>query len=627
LSDSAIDPFHHLHDEAYARPFEHPSLGCASLVAMGDRRGESLQGEWRFTLDLFDEGLRQHWYRDPPLPPGRWVRPRDYDALDGATVSVPGCWTLQRPEWRYFEGGAWYTRLIEGAAPGTGLRTVLRVGAANYQARVFLNGRFLGTHRGGSTPFFVDLTEHLQEGPDNRLQIQVDNRREAQRVPMNHFDWFNHGGLYREVELLRLPAVHLRRAELQLLPDGTHSRLRAVIEVSQPADGQAFVEIPELGVCEAVDLRQGCGHAVFQARPSLWSPATPRLYEVRFRFDQDEVVERIGFREIRVDGRRILLNGQPVYLRGICVHEDDLHLGKCSTEADVRRRFEHARELGCNFLRLAHYPHHEHVARIADELGFLLWEEIPVYWAIRFDHPATLEDARNQLQELIARDANRASVILWGVGNENADTEARYAFMRELARVAREADPTRLVSAACLINRQTFRIEDRLAQHLDVIGLNEYFGWYEPGFDGLRTLLANSSPDRPVVISETGADALAGHHGREDELFTEECQARMHREQVAIADTADYVCGMTPWLLYDFRSERRQTVFNQGFNRKGLIAEDKSTRKLAFGVLAGAYHARAARESGTDAASAALREAQRAFAGTAPGDVPTRDEP
>jgi beta-glucuronidase len=175
--------------------------------------------------------------------------------------------------------------------------------------------------------------------------------------------------------------------------------------------------------------------------------------------------------------------------------------------------------------------------------------------------------------------------------------------MRELVRAARAADPTRLVSAACLINRQAFRIEDRLAKHLDVIGLNEYFGWYEPGFEGLRTLLANSSPDRPVLISETGADALAGHHGREDELFTEECQARMYRGQIAIADTADYICGMTPWLLYDFRSERRQTVFNRGFNRKGLIAEDKTTRKLAFEVLAQAYRARQALEAGQAAAS------------------------
>jgi beta-glucuronidase len=598
VNDPAHDPFHHLHDEAYARPFESPVLGSAGVVAMAGRRVEPLAGEWNFTLDLFDEGLRQHWYRDPAEPPAQWVRPRDYDALAGQKTQVPSCWTMQRPQWRHFEGGAWYTRLIDGGAgcaEGAGNRTVLRVGAANYQARVFLNGHFLGTHRGGSTPFFVDLTEHLQPGPVNRLQVQVDNRREPQRVPMHHFDWFNHGGLYREVELLRLPAVHFRRAELQLLPDGSFSRLRACLALSAPVDGVAWVELPALGVRQEVPIRQGRGTLLFDARPELWSPEHPCLYDVHFTFGEDRVCDRIGFREIRVEGRRILLNGRPVYLRGICVHEDDLELGKCSTEEDVRRRFAHARELGCNFLRLAHYPHHEHVARLADELGFLLWEEIPVYWAIRFDDPATLDDARNQLQELIARDANRASVILWGVGNENADTEARYAFMRELVRAAREADPTRLVSAACLINRQAFRIEDRLAQHLDVIGLNEYFGWYEPGFEGLRTLLANSSPDRPVLISETGADALAGHHGREDELFTEECQARMYRGQIAIADTADYICGMTPWLLYDFRSERRQTVFNAGFNRKGLIAEDKATRKLAFEVLARAYRTRQAR--------------------------------
>ena len=606
MSERAHDPFHHLHDEAYARPFESPTLGSSDVVAMAGRRGVSLSGAWNFTLDLFDEGLRQHWYRDPAEPPTAWVRPRDYDALAGQTTTVPSCWTMQQPQWRHFEGGAWYTRLIDGGAGGADgarERTVLRVGAANYQARVFLNGHFLGTHRGGSTPFFVDLTEHLQPGAGNRLQIQVDNRREPQRVPMHHVDWFNHGGLYREVELLRLPAVYFRRAELQLLPDGSFSRLRACVELSAPVDGVAVVDLPGLGLRQEIPVRQGRGTLVFDARPALWSPQHPCLHDVHFVFGSDRVSDRIGFREIRVEGRRILLNGQPVYLRGICVHEDDLDLGKCSTEEDVRRRFAHARELGCNFLRLAHYPHHEHVARIADELGFLLWEEIPVYWAIRFEDPATLDDARNQLQELIARDANRASVILWGVGNENADTEARYAFMRELVRAAREADPTRLVSAACLINRQAFRIEDRLAQHLDVIGLNEYFGWYEPGFEGLRTLLANSSPDRPVLISETGADALAGHHGLEDELFTEECQARMYRGQIAIADTADYICGITPWLLYDFRSERRQTVFNRGFNRKGLIAEDKTTRKLAFEVLAQAYRARQALEAGQAAVS------------------------
>jgi beta-glucuronidase len=288
----------------------------------------------------------------------------------------------------------------------------------------------------------------------------------------------------------------------------------------------------------------------------------------------------------------LLLNGAPIYLKGICVHEDDVQLGKVSTEADTRHRFADAKALGCNFLRLSHYPHHEQVAQIADELGFLLWEEVPVYWAIQFENPATLADARNQLLELIRRDANRASVILWGVGNENADTDARYRFMRELAEAVREVDPSRLIGAACLINREHFRIEDRLAQHLDVIGLNEYFGWYEPDYEGLRQLLANSSPGKPVIVSETGADALAGHRGGMRELFTEDCQAEIYRQQIKMVGEAPYVSGMTPWLLYDFRSERRQTVFNCGFNRKGLIAEDKLTRKLAFEVLAEHYRSR-----------------------------------
>lgn len=263
-----------------------------------------------------------------------------------------------------------------------------------------------------------------------------------------------------------------------------------------------------------------------------------------------------------------------------------------TSDADIRRRLAHAQELGCTVLRLAHYPHHERVAELADEMGLMLWCEIPVYWAIDFANPETYADAENQLLEMIARDENRASVILWGVGNENADTEARYQFMARLAAAARAADSTRLIGAACLINREKFCIEDRLTAHLDVIGINEYFGWYEPDFGGLERLLANSHPDRPVVISETGADALAGHHGRIDELFTEECQAEIFRRQVAILAKPPWVQGLFPWLLYDFRSERRQTVFQRGLNRKGLIAEGKTTKKQAFHVLADYYRSR-----------------------------------
>jgi beta-glucuronidase len=175
------------------------------------------------------------------------------------------------------------------------------------------------------------------------------------------------------------------------------------------------------------------------------------------------------------------------------------------------------------------------------------------------------------------------------VGNENADTDARLAFMAALAHAARTADPSRLITAACLINRAEFRIEDRLAEHLDVIGLNEYFGWYEQGFQGLHRLLANSRPGRPVIISETGADARAGHRDAAAPLFSEERQAAFYEGQCVALERAAYVRGLAAWLLYDFRSLRRQTREQVGFNRKGVVAEDKTTRKLGFAALAACF--------------------------------------
>jgi beta-glucuronidase len=580
------DPFHHLHDEDYAARFAHPRCTHATLVDTLARPTQSLDGEWHLTLDLFDEGLRQTWFALDDTPPSQWATPRDYEIEAGTRVAVPSCWTMLKSEWRYFEGAGWYTRYFDFRPGPPGERLVLQFGAAATDALVFLNGVHVGGHRGASTPFSVEVTPHLRAGA-NRLQVMVENRRRRDRVPMHHFDWFNHGGLYREVALLRLPSVFIRGVALGLADGG----IFAEVTLSDAIDGEARVRIAALGIDASVPIAAGTGRLVIPARPALWSPDAPQLYNVDIRFRDDLARERVGFRSIAVRGTDILLNGEGIFLRGACVHEDDLALGKVSTEADIRRRIAHARELGANCLRLAHYPHHDHVARLCDEAGLLLWAEIPVYWAIDFANPATYADAENQLLELIARDRNRASVVLWGVGNENADTDARLKFMAGLAAAARRADPTRLVSAACLINRATFAIEDRLADALDVIGLNEYFGWYEPEVGNLRRLLANSDPGKPVIVSETGADAAVGHRSVGRVLFTEDWQAEFYRQQWAALMEAPYVRGLCAWLLYDFRSERRQTSFQQGFNRKGLIAEDKTTKKAAFHALAELYRA------------------------------------
>lgn len=586
MADGAEDPFAHLHDEAYAAPLELFRRGHRDLISLAGRDAEDLCGEWLVTLDLFDEGLRQKWYELDDTPPSQWAVPRDYEAEAGARVPVPSCWNLLRPEWRYFEGAAWYARDVDFRPGPPGERQFLCFEGVAHAALVFVNGVCVGGHLGASTPFSCEVGAALRPGR-NRILVMAENRRRPERVPMDHFDWFNYGGIHREVYLVRTPQVFVRRADIALAADAP--AIDVAIHLSDPVDGMARLVVAELGIDAPVAIAGGQGRARIAATPEFWSPAAPRLYDVEVAFGADKVRERIGFRRIAVDGTRILLNGSPIFLRGACVHEDDLETGRVTSVADIRRRFAHARELGANFLRLAHYPHHPLVARLADEEGILLWAEIPVYWAIDFANPATFADAHNQLLEMIARDRNRASVVIWGVGNENADTEARFAFMAGLARAARAADPTRLVSAACLINRRDFSIADRLAAELDVIGLNEYFGWYEPDFSALERLIANSDPGKPVIVSETGADALAGHRGAGRILFTEDWQAEFHRRQFGLVSRVPWIAGYAAWLLYDFRSERRQTGFQQGFNRKGLIAADKTARKAAFHALAEAF--------------------------------------
>ena len=588
MNQKIIDPYHHLHDEAYAAPFAVERVGAEQMIAMAGRQSISLDGDWCFVLDLYDEGLRQAWYKNDAAPIEDWSTPRDYDGGVWQTAPVPSCWNVLKPEWFYFEGGAWYARHFSQEKISDHELYILRIGAANYEARVFVNNEFVGSHRGGSTPFFIDISSAIRKG-ENSLLVQVDNRRRSERVPMHHTDWFNYGGLYRETCLLTLPKCHIADFGLSLKKQQDTKIIYAEVTISKKIDGEALLEITELGIKQIIPITHGHGVMEITANPQLWHPENPKLYDVTLRFGDDFLADRIGFRTIETHGERILLNGQDIFLRGICVHEDDQMHGKATSEADIRRRFAHAKELGCNYLRLSHYPHHERVAEIADEMGLLLWEEIPVYWAIEFDNPDTYNDAENQLKELIRRDRNRASVIIWGVGNENADTDSRLSFMARLADTAHKLDPSRLVSAACLINREKFAIEDRLTASLDLIGINEYFGWYEPSFDGLKKLLKNSSPGKPVIICETGADALSGRMGDVNTLFSETHQAHVYREQYAILATAPYIRGITPWILYDFRTERRQTSIQKGWNLKGLIAADKQTKKIAFDVVAQHY--------------------------------------
>ncbi len=578
-----------IHLEDYAEEYEGRQALAEGMIFCGGRKAEPLNGKWHYAVDQYDTCVRQKWFLEKYTDENGRTLPVDYSFGEWPEMELPCCWNTKEEKFLLYEGSMIFTRTFS-YTENSGEETFLRIGAANYLVRVFLNGEYVGMHRGGSTPAFFALSGRLKA--ENRIILQADSTRRAEQVPSENTDWFNYGGVYRDIALIRVPKVHIRDFRIALAPDGTYSHITADAEISQPVDTAAVLSVPELGIRQEIAIRAGRGSCVIDSRPELWSPETPRLYDVTLSCMADTVSDRVGFREISVRGRDILLNGRPVFLRGICCHEDSAANGKALTREERIENLRIAKELGCNFMRLAHYPHHEETAKLADEMGMMLWEEIPVYWAIRFGRKETYRDAENQLAELIRRDYNRASVVVWSVGNENADTDERLAFMKGLADCAHAADRTRLVSAACLVNAAENRIADRLAEHLDVIGINEYCGWYTPDFSKLPELMENSSPDKPVIITEFGADALAGCHGARDDKGTEECQADIYEKQIETLREISYIKGMTPWLLYDFRCPRRTSVRQNYYNRKGLLSETKACRKPAFYVLQKFYRSK-----------------------------------
>ncbi len=569
--------------EEYMRAYHEKLATAENMVYDRFRKKESLNGHWHYAVDQYDVCIRQKWYEERYYDEEGNSLPVDFSFDEWEQMTLPCCWNMAAEAYRLYEGSMVFTRKFSYVRSDQNERVILKIGAANYYCRVFLNRNYVGMHQGGSTPCYLDITDFLER--ENRIILQVDNTRRRELVPALDTDWFNYGGVYRDIELIRVPEVYIKSFQVALVPDGSFRHIRVLVRLSEPISTTAKVSIPKLGVEREILVTDGAGELVLEAEPVLWSPDTPELYTVCLRCASDAVEDRVGFREIRVRGMDILLNGKPLFLKGISCHEESVTHGKALTDEQRMKNIRLAKELGCNFMRVAHYPHSERMAQLADELGILLWEEVPVYWSIDFASEETYCDAKNQLQELICRDYNRASVIIWSVGNENADTDARLKFMGGLAACAHALDDTRMVSAACLVNYEKNAIEDRLEQYLDIIGLNEYCGWYTADWKKFPELFANSRPQKPVIITEFGADAFAGLRGTVTDKGTEDCQAYIYERQIALIAQTDYIKGMTPWILYDFRCPRRTSVNQRYYNTKGLLSADQTHKKLAFFVL------------------------------------------
>src|SRR5262245_50880343 len=569
---------------------QHPTL----IQNIDGRRTTNLDGLWRIIVDPYETGYYDYRYQPSPNGYFKDAKPNtesdliEYDFDTSETLRVPGDWNSQKERFLFYEGTIWYKKSFD-YKKAANTRLFVYFEAANYVADVYLNGEKLGRHEGGFTPFNFEVT-NLVRDQGNFLIVKVDNKRRRDAVPTLNTDWWNYGGLTRNVKLVETPTTFVRDYSLQLVK-GSLNRVGGWVKVDGVKSAQKVaVEISEAGITQSIQTdAAGFAQFEFDAKLDLWSPEKPKLYDVAIAAETDRVQDRIGFRSIEVRGSEIVLNGQPVFLRGVCIHEDaPFRGGRAFSHEDALTLLRWAKELGCNFVRLAHYPHNEAMIREADKLGIMVWSEIPVYWTILWENPDTLANAQNQLSEMIARDRNRSSIIIWSMANETPLGEARLQFLRKLIEQARKLDATRLISAAMerhYVNDRTQMIDDPLGEYVDVFGCNEYVGWYDGLPEKADNLEWKTTYKKPLIMSEFGGEAPYGHHGPVTRRWTEEFQENVYQHQVRMLKRIPFLRGTCPWILMDFRSPRRPLPGIQDFhNRKGLIS-DQGAKKKAFYVM------------------------------------------
>jgi beta-glucuronidase len=576
----------------------------APLIAnINARHTVSLDGQWQAIVDPYDVGALD--YRAQPLKNNhafyKNYKPQseselvEYDFDTSGQLRVPGDWNTQRESLLFYEGSVWYERAFDYTKSPKN-RLFLHFGACNYVATVYLNGEELGEHEGGFTPFDFEITDRVRV-QGNFLIVRINNVRASDQVPTVNTDWWNYGGITRPVTLVEVPETFVQDYSVQLAK-GSTGQIKGWLHLNGPQLHQTVrIRIEEAGLSETVQTdSRGRVEFSFGANLTLWSPENPKLYRVEITGESDQVIDHIGFRSIEARGTNILLNGKPIFLRGISIHEEaPTRPGRAWSEDDARTLLSWAKELDCNFVRLAHYPHNEAMLRVADQMGLMVWAEVPVYWTIQWENPKTLYNAESQLKEMIARDHNRAALIIYSVANETPISDARNRFLRQLIKDAHATDPARLVSAALQAsqladgNRMTIRINDPIANDLDVLGNNEYIGWYVGRPEDTESIDWTSEYDKPLIMSEFGGDALFGYHGEAGTRWTEEYQENLYEHQITMLKRISFLRGMSPWVLKDFRSPRRTLPRFEGyFNRKGLVT-DHGDKKKAFFVLQKSY--------------------------------------
>ncbi len=568
-----------------------------------------LSGIWDFQIDPQAAGEAAGWAMGLPEP-----RP----------MAVPGSWNEQYEDLFNYLNLAWYVKSTYVPTAWQGQRVFIRIGSAPYFANVFVNGVKVGSHEGGHLPFTFEITEYMQWNAANVFAVNVENELKPERVPSGNtyhpfgrtpsypnttFDFFPFAGIHRPVILYSLPQTFID--DITIVTDivGRNGQVAINVHLNQPVDGRGTAVLTDTATRIQTDLifREGTAEgAITVPNAHLWSDMDPHLYTLTIRTDSDQYSLQIGIRTVTVEDGHILLNGKPVQMNGYGRHEDFIASGKGLNLPLLVKDYQLMRWTGANSYRTSHYPYSEEEMQLADREGFLIIDEIPAV-SMQFENDeitqTRLDMALKQLNELITRDKNHPSVVMWSVANEPVPqnlgmetnggrtqedpSEARgQYFLDTLLHRARELDPTRLVTVVGVMGGPASWLRET-----DVVCINRYWGWYRLGgqldiaFSQLEAELDNlwENLGKPIIMTEFGADTMAGMHGQPNVMWTEEYQADYIRGHLEIAARKPFVAGMQVWNFADFAAVQ-SIIRVGGLNMKGIFTRIR-TPKMAAHVL------------------------------------------
>jgi beta-glucuronidase len=554
-----------------------------------------LSGFWELRFDPEDQGHPAGW---------------NDGFSEGHPVAVPASWNDQFAEWRDYLGQTWYQTHFDlpWGWDATQQQISLRFGSVNYLAEVWLNGVRLGAHEGGHLPFTFDITSPVKP-ESNLLVMRVEGELAPDRVPPGNippdpknmfldqqqnyppasFDFFPFCGIHRPVLLTATPGDAI--TDLTVVTE-LPGHIKVAVNFRGEKASLVRVSLENTDIQAASRVSGGTANIAFDVpNAALWSPASPHLYDLTVELTQgstilDRYTLPIGIREIKIEGNNLLLNGQPIYLQGFGRHEDFPITGRGYLPAVIIKDYALMKWVGANSFRTSHYPYSEQMMELADRLGFLVIDETPAVglFFAKEGSERRLQLCRQYISELVSRDKNHPSVIMWSLANEphSAVPEAK-PFFRELYDLCKLLDSTRPATIVSYVG-----VSEESFEFCDLMCLNRYYGWYtdsgrlETGYANLESEIdaLYAKFKKPLILSEYGADTVPGHHAQPPDMFSEEYQADMLEQYSRVLRSKPYVVGEHVWNMCDFKTS--QGVKRVGsLNLKGVFTRDRRPKLAA----------------------------------------------